>query len=258
MAAYDTETISFVHHWDERVFSFRTTRKSSLRFEAGQFVMIGLNVDGKPLMRAYSIASPPYADYLEFLSIKVENGPLTSRLQHIKIGDEILMSQKPVGTLVLRDLKPAKRLWMLATGTGLAPFMSLVLEPETYERFDQIILLHGVRKISELAYYDFLSTDIKNHEYLGEIISQKLIYHPLVTREEFKNQGRIPDGLDSGAITTALGIDPLNKDTDRAMICGSVDMLSDLCDLLDRHGFTASPKSGVAGDYVFERAFVPS
>jgi len=258
MAAYDTETITSVHHWDDRVFSFRTTRKSSLRFEAGQFVMIGLIVNDKPLMRAYSIASPAYADYLEFLSIKVADGPLTSRLQHIQPGSEILMSQKPVGTLVLRDLKPAKRLWMLATGTGLAPFMSLVLEPETYERFDQVLLLHGVRNKSELAYYDFLSHDIAYHEYLGDMIKDKLIYHPMVTREDFKNQGRIPDGLEDNSITNALGIDPLNPGTDRAMICGSVAMLTDLCALLDRHGFEASPKSGVAGDYVFERAFVPS
>lgn len=258
MAAYDTETVTWVHHWDERVFSFRTTRTSSLRFENGQFVMIGLEVDGKPLMRAYSIASPNYEEHLEFLSIKVPNGPLTSRLQHLKVGDQVIMSRKPVGTLVLRDLRPGKVLYMLSTGTGLAPFMSLVADPEVYESFERVVLVHGVRNISELAYHQYLSEDILNHEFLGEEIREKLIYYPTVTREDFKYQGRIPDLFESGKLESDIGLHKLNPETDRVMICGSVAMLNDLSDMLNRRGFEISPRSGEQGDYVIERAFVPS
>jgi ferredoxin--NADP+ reductase len=258
MAAFDTETVTWVHHWDERVFSFRTTRESSLRFENGQFVMIGLEIDGKPIMRAYSIASPNYAEFLEFLSIKVQNGPLTSRLQHLKVGDKVIMSRKPTGTLVLRDLKPGKVLYMLSTGTGLAPFMSLVADPEVYEAFETVVLVHGVRNISELAYHQYLSEDIKNHEFLGEDIREKLIYYPTVTREPFKYTGRIPDLFNSGKLEADIGLHRLNPETDRVMICGSVAMLNSLSQMLNARGFKISPRSGEQGDYVIERAFVPT
>ena len=258
MAAYETETVTWVHHWDARVFSFRTTRESSLRFENGQFVMIGLEIDGKPIMRAYSIASPNYEEHLEFLSIKVQDGPLTSRLQHLKVGDKVIMSRKPVGTLVLRDLKPGKVLYMLSTGTGLAPFMSLVADPEVYEKFEKVVLVHGVRDISELAYHQYLSEEIQNHEFLGEEIREKLIYYPTVTREPFKNMGRIPDLFNSGKLEADIGLHKLNPETDRVMICGSVAMLNSLSDMLNERGFKISPRSGEQGDYVIERAFVPS
>ena len=190
MSALNTETILSVHHWNDTLFSFRTTRDQALRFVNGQFVTIGLEVEGRPRMRAYSIASANYEEHLEFFSIKVPNGPLTSLLQHLKPGDKLLVSKKPTGTLVLRDLKPGKRLFLFATGTGLAPFMSLIHDPETYERFEKVILIHGVRWTTELAYHDYIEQDLKEHEYLGDEIRDKLIYYPTVTREPFRNEGR--------------------------------------------------------------------
>ena len=187
---YSTEKILSVHHWNDTLFSFKTTRQDGLRFENGQFVMIGLEVDGRPLARAYSVASPNYDEHLEFLSIKVQNGPLTSRLQHIKVGDELLVSRKPTGTLVIHDLKPAKNLYLFSTGTGLAPYMSLIQDIEVYDRFEKVILVHGVRKINDLAYKDFIENDLPNNEFFGEEIRNQLIYYPTVTRESFKNEGR--------------------------------------------------------------------
>ncbi len=256
MAAFNTERVLCVHHWNDTLFSFKTTRDPALRFTNGHFVMIGLEVEGKPLMRAYSIASANYEENLEFLSIKVPDGPLTSRLQHLKEGDTILVSRKPVGTLVVDDLRPGKHLYMLATGTGLAPFMSIVKDPEVYERFDKVILVHGVRWVSELAYADYLENELPNNEYFGEMVREKFIYYPTVTREPFRNQGRITHLIESGKLAEDLGLPELNSETDRVMLCGSPAMLSDLSTLLNERGFEISPGVGQQGDYVVERAFV--
>ncbi len=256
MSAYSTETVLSVHHWNDTLFSFRCTRGSSLRFTSGQFVMIGLEVNGRPLTRAYSIASASHEEHLEFFSIKVENGPLTSRLQHLKVGNPVLISRKPTGTLVLRDLKPGKRLFMFATGTGLAPFMSLIHEPETYERFEKVILIHGVRWTSELAYHDYIEQDLRDHEYLGDMIREQLIYYPTVTREPFRNEGRQTELIMSGKLFEDLGIEPLDPATDRGMICGSPAMLKEISAMLDSFGFEISHRIGEMGDYVIERAFV--
>lgn len=256
MSGIATERVISVHHWNDTLFSFRTTRDRGLRFESGHFVMIGLEVDGRRLMRAYSIASPNYEEHLEFFSIKVANGPLTSRLQNIEVGNEILVSRKPTGTLVLRDLKPGKNLYLFSTGTGLAPFLSIVQDPETYERFDKVILMHGVRYVSELAYADLFTRQLPEHEFLGEMAKDKLIYYPMVTREPFHTQGRITTLVESGKLFADIGLPPLDPTRDRVMICGSPHMLADCSALLDARGFVISPHTGVAGDYVIERAFV--
>ena len=257
MAAIGSERVLSTHHWNDSVFSFTTTRDAGLRFENGQFVMVGLTVDGRPLLRAYSIASANHEDYLEFLSIKVPDGPLTSRLQHIKPGDEVLISRKPTGTLVLRDLRPGRHLYMLGTGTGLAPFMSLIKDPEAYERFDKVVLVHGVRYRSELAYRDYIDWELTHHEYLGEVVRAKLIYYPTVTRERFRFQGRVTTLVETGKLFADIGLPPLDPAVDRVMICGSPAMLRDLSALLDARGFEVSPHVGEPGDYVIERAFVP-
>ena len=253
---YSTEKILSVHHWNDTLFSFKTTRQDGLRFENGQFVMIGLEVDGRPLARAYSVASPNYDEHLEFLSIKVQNGPLTSRLQHIKVGDELLVSRKPTGTLVIHDLKPAKNLYLFSTGTGLAPYMSLIQDIEVYDRFEKVILVHGVRKIDDLAYKDFIENDLPNNEFFGEEIRNQLIYYPTVTRESFKNEGRLTDLVKSGKLFDDIGLSKMNPIDDRAMICGSPEMLKDTQDLLDSMDFIVSPRIGEPGDYVIEHAFV--
>ena len=256
MAALGRERVLSVRHWNETVFSFATTRESSLRFDNGHFIMVGLIVDNKPLMRAYSIASANHEDFLEFLSIKVADGPLTSRLQHIKPGDEILVSQKPTGTLLLRDLKPGKRLYLFASGTGLAPFMSLIKDPETYERFEKIILVHSVRYRSELAYRDFIEWELTQHEYLGQQVRDQLIYLPTVTREHFPSQGRITSLIESGKLFDETSMDPLDPASDRVMICGGPSMIADLSKLLDDRGFHTSAHVGDPGDYAVERAFM--
>lgn len=256
MSTLGTEHVVSVHHWNDSLFTFRTTRDPGLRFINGQFVMIGMEVHGKPLMRAYSIASANYEEHLEFFSIKVQDGPLTSRLQHLKVGDPLLVSKKPTGTLVLRDLKPGRRLFMFATGTGLAPFMSLIHDPETYERFEKVILIHGVRWTNELAYHDYIEEDLKEHEYLGELIRDKLVYYPTVTREPFRNEGRQTELIVSGKLFGDLDEPPLDPATDRGMICGNPAMLKEISAMLNGFGFEISPHIGVAGDYVIERAFV--
>lgn len=256
MAAFETEHVLAVRHWNEHLFSFTCTRDAGLRFENGQFLMIGLMNEGRPLVRAYSVASANYEEHLEFFSIKVPNGPLTSRLQHLKEGDEILISRKPTGTLLLHDLKPAKHLYLLSTGTGLAPFLSLVRDPETYERFDKVVLTHGVRHVNDLAYREYLEHELPQHEYLGELVRDKLIYYPTVTREPFHNQGRLDELLASGKLCADIGLPPLDPANDRAMICGSPAMLASLSQLLDSRGFVVSPRIGTPGDYVIERAFV--
>ncbi|MCK9389287.1 MAG: ferredoxin--NADP reductase [Sulfuritalea sp.] len=256
MASIAEERVVSVHHWNDTLFSFRTTRNPGLRFENGHFVMIGLEVDGRPLMRAYSIASANYDEHLEFLSIKVANGPLTSRLQHLRVGDPVLVSRKPTGTLVQHDLLPGTHLYLFATGTGLAPFMSIIQDPETYERFEKVVLFHGVRRVSELAYSDFITNELPGNEYFGAAIREKLIYYPSVTREAFRNQGRLHDLIETGKLFSDIGLPPLDPARDRAMLCGSPAMLKDTTALLDRHGFHISPHTGQAGDYVIERAFV--
>lgn len=256
MSNLSIETVIAVHHWNDTLFSFRATRAQSLRFTSGQFVMVGLDVDGKPLTRAYSIASANHQEYLEFFSIKVQDGPLTSRLQHLKVGDSIYVSRKATGTLVLHDLKPGRRLFLFATGTGLAPFMSLIHDPETYECFERVILVHGVRRTNELAYHDYIEDELSDHEFFGEWVREKLIYYPTVTREAFRNEGRLTELIESGKLFDDIGAPPLDPATDRAMICGSPDMLKDTSALLDARGFTISPRHGEQGDYVIERAFV--
>lgn len=256
MSNFNHETVVSVHHWNDSLFTFRTTRDPGLRFINGQFVTIGLEVNGRPVMRAYSVASANYEEHLEFFSIKVPDGRLTSRLQHLQPGDKLLVSRKPTGTLVLRDLNPGKRLFMFATGTGLAPFMSLIHDPETYERFDKVILIHGVRWTNELAYHDYIEEDLRSHEYLGEEIREKLIYYPTVTREPFRNEGRQTELILSGKLFADIGEPPLDPATDRGMICGSPAMLKEVSAMLDSFGFKISPHIGEMGDYVIERAFV--
>jgi len=254
MSAFHEEQVLSVHHWTDRLFTFTTTRDPGLRFSNGHFTMIGLRVDGKPLLRAYSIASANYEDHLEFLSIKVEQGPLTSRLQHIQVGDTIIVGKKPTGTLVLDYLLPGKRLWMFATGTGLAPFLSIVRDPEAYERFETIVLVHGVRMVDELAYHDFLVEHLPEHEFLGDMVSSQLQYYPTVTRETYRNMGRIPALIESGTLFSDLGVPPLDPAHDRAMICGSPAMLRSLKTLLESRGFNEGNTS-TPGDFVVERAF---
>lgn len=253
---YSTEQVLAVRHWNDHLFSFRTTRSPGFRFANGQFVMIGIEVDGRPLTRAYSIASPNYADHLEFFSIKVPDGPLTSRLQYLRSGDSILVGKKPTGTLVIHDLLPGKHLYFFATGTGLAPFLSLVQDPEVYERFERVVLLHGVRRVSDLAYGEFIDRELPGNEFFGEEVRRKLIYYPSVTREPFPHQGRLTDLVESGRLFHEIGMPPLDPAVDRAMICGSQEVLRDCCHMLDRRGFKVSRHIGQAGDYVIERAFV--
>ena len=254
MSAFHEEQVLTVHHWTERLFSFTTTRDTALRFSNGHFTMIGLRVNDKPLLRAYSIVSPNYEEHLEFLSIKVQDGPLTSRLQHIQVGDKIIVGRKPTGTLLIDYLLPGKHLYLLSTGTGMAPFLSVIRDPDTYERFDKVILVHGVREVKELAYHDYLTQELPQHEFLGEMVREKLLYYPTVTREPFKNQGRLTDAIESGKLFADLGLPAFNPADDRVMICGSPQMLKDLKRMLEeRHfkeGNTTKP-----GDFVIERAF---
>ncbi|MEM7762504.1 MAG: ferredoxin--NADP reductase [Pseudomonadota bacterium] len=250
------ETVLDIHHWNDTLFSFRTTRSDSFRFENGHFVMVGLMVDGKPLLRAYSIASPNYEDHLEFFSIKVQDGPLTSRLQHIEVGDEILVSKKPVGTLVITDLKPADNLYLFGSGTGLAPYLAIIRDPETYDRFNKVIVVHSVREVSDLAYRAYITETLPEHEYLGELVRDQLVYYPTVTREDFEHTGRITDIVPNGQLARDTGLPQLNPETDRAMICGSPSMLKDTAAMLDELGFIASKRIGDVAHYVIERAFV--
>ena len=254
MSAFLEEKVLHVHHWTDRLFSFTTTRDAGLRFSNGHFTMIGLRVNDKPLLRAYSIASANYEEHLEFLSIKVEDGPLTSRLQHIQVGDAIVVGRKPTGTLLIDYLLPGKRLYLFATGTGLAPFMSIIRDPETYERFEKVILVHGVRQVNELAYHDYLTQELPQHELLGEMVSSQFLYYPTVTREPYKNTGRITDLMDNGKLFADLGLPTLDPQQDRVMICGSPQMLKDLKSLLEHRGFQEGNTTR-PGDFVIERAF---
>jgi ferredoxin--NADP+ reductase len=255
MSAFLNETVLSVHHWTDRLFSFTTTRDETLRFSNGHFTMIGLRLDGKPLLRAYSIVSANYEDHLEFLSIKVQDGPLTSRLQHIKVGDKIVVGKKPTGTLLIDYLLPGKNLYLFGTGTGLAPFLSIVRDPETYEKFEKVILVHGVREVAELAYRDYLTVDLPKHEFLGEMVTTQMLYYPTVTREPFINRGRITDLIESGKLQTDLGLPKFDPATDRAMMCGSPALLKDLKHVLEKRGFLEG-NTTKQGDFVVERAFV--
>ena len=256
MAAIGTERVLSVQHWTDTQFTFTTTRDAGLRFENGQFVMVGLEVDERPLLRAYSIASANHEEHLEFLSIKVPDGPLTSRLQHIREGDAVLISRKPTGTLVLHDLKPGKRLYLLSTGTGAAPFMSVIKDPQAYEHFEKVVFVHGVRWARETAVLKHRIEELRAHELLGEWVREKLLYYPAVTREPHVNRGRLTHLIESGRLSYDLGLPPLDPGEDRAMVCGSPAMLADTCALLDGRGFRMSPHIGETGDYVIERAFV--
>ena len=255
MSAFQPETVTAVHHWTDELFSFKTTRSPSFRFVNGQFVMIGLDVGGKPLVRAYSMVSTNYDDHIEFLSIKVPDGPLTSRLQHIAPGDQILVGRKPTGTLVLHHLDPGRTLYLLSTGTGLAPFMSIIRDPETYDAFERVVLVHGCRHIAELAYGERITQDLPTDELIGEMIAEKLIYYPTVTREPFRNRGRVTDQIASGQLFTDLDLPPIDPASDRVMLCGSPLMIADMERLLLERGFTEG-SSGARGQYVIEKAFV--
>ena len=254
--AFYVETVTSVHHWTGSLFSFRTTRDPGLRFSSGQFVMVGLmKDDGKPLVRAYSIASPAWHEELEFYSIKVPDGPLTSRLQNIKVGDEVLIGRKPTGTLVLDGLRPGKRLYMVGTGTGLAPWLSLARDPDVYERFDEVIVTHTVREVADLSYVDLLTEELPNDEYLGEMIAPKLRYYPTVTREDFRTKGRITDLVASGKLFEDLGVPAFDPAVDRIMLCGAPSFLADFKQLLLDRGYEEGSVSS-PGDFVLEKAFV--
>ena len=256
MSALATEQVLAVRHWTDDYFSFTTTRDDALRFENGQFVMIGLEVDGRPLMRAYSIASANWEEQLEFFSIKVPDGPLTSRLRHIVPGDRVLVSRKPTGTLLVSDLHPGRTLYLLGTGTGLAPFLAVVKDPHTWERFEHVVLAHGVRRVADLAYRDYIEHELPRLEWIGELLAGRLAYYPAVTREAFVHRGRLTTLFESGAMSTQLGLPPPDPQHDRVMLCGSPQMLADFRALLDARGFLVSPRIGSLGSYVLERAFV--
>ncbi|KZY98169.1 MULTISPECIES: ferredoxin--NADP reductase [Thalassolituus] len=249
------ETVTSVHHWNDTLFSFTTTRNQGLRFKNGHFTMIGLEVEDKPLLRAYSIASANYEEEMEFFSIKVQDGPLTKHLQKLSVGDEILVGTKPVGTLITDNLLPGKNLYLLSTGTGLAPFMSIIKDLDVYEQYDKVILTHGVRYVSELAYQDRIENELPNNEYFGDIVRDKLIYYPTVTREEYRNTGRLTDLIRSGKLAADIGLENIDPENDRFMLCGSPAMLDELTDMLDELGFKEA-RGGHAGHYVIERAFV--
>ncbi len=255
MSNLNEETVTSVRHWTDDLFTFTTTRDTGFRFLNGQFVMIGLMVNGKPLLRAYSLASANYEEDLQFFSIKVQNGPLTSRLQHLKVGDKLLVGRKATGTLVQDSLLPGKTLYLLSTGTGLAPFLSVVKDPEAYERYEKIVLIHGCRTVAELAYDDYLTRDLPENEFIGEQVREKLIYYPTVTREPFRNEGRITTLIETGKLFEDIGLPPFDPANDRLMLCGSPQMLKDVVDLLEARGFDEGSQS-TPGHYVIEKAFV--
>ncbi|MFZ5757478.1 MAG: ferredoxin--NADP reductase [Pseudomonadota bacterium] len=255
MSNLHTERVLSVHHWNDTLFSFKTTRDAGLRFENGHFIMIGLMIDGRPLLRAYSIASANYEEELEFFSIKVQDGPLTKHLQNLKPGDELLVGKKPTGTLTIDNVRPGKRLWLVGTGTGLAPFLSIVRDPETYNHFEQVIVVHGTRWVSELAYAELFEKDLPNNEFFGEEARAKLKYYPTVTRDPFRHQGRVTTLLENGKIVADLGLPALNKEEDRFLLCGSPSMLKDTCAILNNFGF-AETRHGELAEYAIERAFV--
>ena len=256
MSSLLSETVLDVRHWNESLFTFTTTRNSTFRFRNGHFTMMGLaQAAGKPLLRAYSLASANYEDHLEFFSIKVPDGPLTSQLQNIKPGDQVLVNSKSTGTLVTDHLLPGKHLYLLSTGTGLAPFLSIIKDPEVYEQYDKVILTHGVRTVADLAYRDFIEKELPQNEFFGDLVREKLLYYPAVTREPFRTNGRLTDLLQSGQLTDDLGLPPVDIENDRFMLCGSPSMLKQFTGILDEKGFR-EVRHGQSAHYVVERAFV--
>lgn len=255
-AFFYNERVTWVHHWTDSLFSFRTTRSPELRFASGQFVMVGLQLpDGRPLVRAYSIASSTEDAELEFYSIKVPDGPLTSRLQHIEVGDQVLVGKKPTGTLVLEGLRPGARLYLVGTGTGLAPWLALVRDPEVYASFAEVIVTHTVREVRDLSYRDFFEAGLREDPRVGAAAAAKLRYYPSVTREPFKRTGRITELIASGALFEELGVPPLHPKTDRLMLCGGPALLTDLKAMLTERGYDEGSVA-TPGDYVLEKAFV--
>jgi len=255
MSAFYRERVLSVRHWTDTLFSFTATRDSGFRFQNGQFAMIGLEVEGRPLLRAYSMASANHEDELEFFSIKVADGPLTSRLQKIREGDTILVGRKATGTLVADNLIPGERLLLLSTGTGLAPFASLIKDPDVYDRFETIVLVHGCRQVSELAYGEELVARLRDDELFGPLLGDKLVYYPTVTREPFRNRGRITDLITSKQLFNDIGLPPLDIGTDRIMMCGSPAMLEELRQMFEARGF-AEGSNNTPGHFVIEKAFV--
>lgn len=255
-AALTVEEVRTVRHWNEHLFSFSITRPASFRFRSGEFVMIGLPGEKRPLLRAYSIASPSWAEELEFLSIKVQDGPLTSRLQKIEPGDQIFLGRKPTGTLVSDALLPGKRLFLFSTGTGLAPFLSLVRDPDIYDLFDQVVVVHCVRRVSDLAFREELESQLAGDPLVEDQALVQLSYVPTVTREPFHTTGRIGALVENGRLFEGLKGDArLNPETDRVMLCGSMAMIKDTAAMLESLGFTEG-SNAKPGDFVIERAFV--
>jgi ferredoxin--NADP+ reductase len=254
MSNFNQERVLSVHHWTDNLFSFTTTRDSSFRFRNGEFTMIGLRINEKPLLRAYSVASANYEDNLEFFSIKVADGPLTSRLQHLKAGDEIIVGRKATGTLVIDNLKNGRNLYLIGTGTGLAPFLSVIKDPETYERFEKVVLLHGCRRVAELAYGELITEKLPHDEMIGDMVRAQLIYYPTVTRDPFRNRGRITDLITSGKLFDDIALPGLDPEQDRVMICGSPALLADTKKLLLDRGFVEG-NQGEPADFVVEKAF---
>jgi len=255
MSALNQERVLSVRHWNDTLFSFTTTRDPSFRFRSGQFTMVGMEIDGKRVMRAYSLASAHYDDTLEFFSIKVPDGPLTSKLQYLSEGNVIYIGRKPTGTLLIDNLRPGRNVYLIGTGTGLAPFLSLIKDPDIYERFDNVVLVHGCRSTSDLAYYEMITRELPDHELLGDLVREQLIYYPTVTREPFQNRGRVTDLIASGKLFADLDLPAMDRENDRFILCGSPGMLTDTKKLLVDAGFVEG-SSSLPGDYVIEKAFV--
>ncbi|HQT64926.1 MAG: ferredoxin--NADP(+) reductase [Acidocella sp. 20-57-95] len=255
MSNFNSETVTSVRHWTDTLFSFTATRDPGFRFLSGQFTMIGLEVEGRPLLRAYSMCSANHEEQLEFFSIKVPHGALTSRLQHLQVGDKVLVGRKPTGTLIQDNLLPGKNLYLLGTGTGLAPFVSIIKDPDAYERYDNIILVHGTRTIAELGYGELIVNNLMEDEFFGELARTKLLYYPTVTREAFRNTGRITTLIETGKLQADLNLPAFSLETDRVMLCGSPEMLHDLNIVLKARGFHEG-NHHEPGHYVIEKAFV--
>jgi ferredoxin--NADP+ reductase len=255
MKSFNEETVLSVHHWNDTLFSFKTTRDAGFRFRNGEFTMVGLQVDGRPLLRAYSMASANHEETLEFFSIKVPDGPLTSKLQHLKQGESVLIGKKPTGTLVTDNLLPGKNLYLLSTGTGLAPFLSLIKDPSVYDTFEKVVLVHGVRFIKDLAYQDYITDTLPNDEYLGDMVRDQLVYYPTVTREPFRHNGRITALMESGKLFEDVGLPPIDKENDRIILCGGPQMLEDTRTFFEERGFAEGTRANL-GSFLIEKAFV--
>jgi ferredoxin--NADP+ reductase len=254
MSSFNQESVLSLHHWTDNLFSFTTTRDPSIRFRNGEFTMIGLKVGEKPLLRAYNVASANYEDRLEFFSIKVPDGPLTSRLQHLKQGDEVIVSRKATGTLVIDNLEDGRNLYLIGTGTGLAPFLSVIKDPETYARFEKVVLLHGCRRVAELTYGEMITKDLPNNDLIGELVCNQLIYYPTVTRDPFRNRGRITDLITLGKLFRDANLAPLESAHDRVMICGSPTLVHDTRVPLQAKDFVEG-NHGEPAQFVVEKAF---